>query len=196
LSWIQVFCTDAAPFMAPTGPLKRTKALLVAAYVAAALPGMALGCGYHAGFAVGLTTVHPASIPVALAVHDGVNSGRLPRLSDAPAPLALMRATGAMRGLSEALSTNAADLPPVALVLVEAHLWGRITSAPGGTRLEAHVNGPTGGDVILVTGETALRALVDGRMNWEAANASGLVIIDGPAEGREQLARLLAQRFK
>jgi hypothetical protein len=171
------------------------KTVLAAAYVAAALPGTAFGCGYHVGLGPGISTVHAASIPVALAVYGGVSSGRLPRLADAPAPLALMRANVAMRGLADVLAPNAADLPPVALVLVEAHLWGRITSGPGGTRLEAHVDGPAGGDVILVTGEPVLRALLDGRITWDAAIATGLAVVDGPAEERERLARFLAQRF-
>jgi hypothetical protein len=86
-------------------------------------------------------------------------------------------------------------LPTFAIVLVEARLWSRIVPGPAGTRLESHVDGPASGDVILVTGEPALRGLLEGRISWDAAVANGLVVIDGPAEERDRLARALTERF-
>lgn len=164
---------------------------LVTAACAAMLPGAAIGCAYHPVGVGSFSASHSASLPVALAVLDAVSSGRLPRLAEAPAPLALLRANGAMRNLSELLAPKAMGMPPVALVLVEAGLWGRITSESGTTQLQTHVDGPLDGDVIVVTGEAALRALLDGSINWDSAVANGLIVVDGPAEGREQLARNL-----
>jgi hypothetical protein len=173
----------------------RATVVAAAAIVSVVLPGAASGCGYHVQIGGRISTAHAASVPVALAVYDAIRAGRLSPLADAPAPLALVRANGAMQTFAVVLGPAAAGLPPVALVLVEAHLWGRITPASAGTRFEAHVGGPAGGDVILVTGEPALRALLDGRISWDAAIATGLVVVDGPSEGRERLARFLAQRF-
>jgi len=167
---------------------------LVAAWLAATLPGAAFGCGYHVELAGGVTTAHAASIPVALAVHDGIGSGRLERLADVPPALAVLRANGALRMLAAMLEPGTATMPAVAVVLVEAHLWSRIVPASAGTQLQFHADGPAPGDVVVVTGEPALRALLDGRMSWEAAIASGLVVIEGPAEGRGQLARHLARQ--
>jgi hypothetical protein len=158
------------------------------------LPATASGCGYDVQIGGGISTAHAASIPVALAVHDAVSTGRLARLPDAPAPLALLRANGAMSTFAFVLKPGAAALPPMALVFVEAHLWGRYTQEPAGTRFQPHVDGPGPGDVVLVTGEPVLRALLDGSITWAAALATGLVVVDGPAEGRERVSRFLVQQ--
>ena len=172
----------------------RARTVLVAAWLAAALPGAAFGCGYDVAPGGGLSTAHAASIPVALAVHDGIGSGRLQRLADVPPALAIVRANGALRMLAAVLEPGNETMPPVAVVLVEAHLWSRIVSGSAGTQLQFHADGPATGDVVVVTGEPALRALLDGRISWNAAIASGLVVIEGPAEGRGQLARHLARQ--
>lgn len=172
-----------------------TAVALAISILVSTMPGAASGCGYHVGLAAGLTTAHASSIPVAVAVHDAVDAGRLSPVADAPPPLALVRANGAMRTFSDALAPHAGGLPAVALVLVEAHLWGRIVPGATGTRFEAHADGPAGGDVILVTGEPALRGLLDGRISWGAAVAAGLVVVDGSPGDRDRVARALAEQF-
>ena len=81
------------------------------------------------------------------------------------------------------------------MVLVEAHLWGRALPGVGPRSWQAHADGPANGDVVVVTGEPALAALLDGRLQWDAAIASGLVVVDGPIEARAQVARILARQF-
>jgi len=100
-----------------------------------------------------------------------------------------------MRNFAAALQSDPSSLPAVAVVLVEAHLWGRSTPAEGRAAWQAHADGPANGDVILVTGEPALAALLDGRLRWDAAIASGLVVVAGPAEARAQVASVLARQF-
>jgi hypothetical protein len=151
-------------------------------------------CGYHVAIG-GLSVVHPSSIPVAVAIQAAVSEGRLAPLAEVPAPLALIRANGAMRNFAAALQSDPSGVPAVAVVLVEAHLWGRSTSAEGRAAWQAHADGPANGDVILVTGEPALAALLDGRLRWDAAIASGLVVVAGPAEARAQVASVLARQF-
>ena len=80
-------------------------------------------------------------------------------------------------------------------MLVEAHLWGRAVPGPGQLSFQAHADGPASGDVIVVTGEPALAALLDGRLRWDAAIASGLVVVAGPADARAQVAGILARQF-
>ena len=178
--------------MAHDSALRLRRGVAAMAVLAVMLPGPASGCGYDAQIGGGISTAHAASVPVAMAVGEAVSAGRLSLPAEAPPPLALMRANGAMRTFAAVLKPGVGTLPPVALVLIEAHLWGRITSEPDGTRFEPHVAGPTAGDVILVTAEPALKALLDGRMTWEVALAAGLVVFDGPSEGRDQLARFLS----
>jgi len=173
----------------------RLAPLLVAVGALGAAASAAVSaCGYHLAIG-GISVVHPSSIPVAVAIGAAVSEGRLPPLADVPAPLALIRANGAMRNFATALQSDTSDLPPVAFVLVEAHLWGRSTPAEGRMSWQAHAEGPANGDVIVVTGEPALAALLDGRLRWDAAIASGLVVVAGPAEARAQVASILARQF-
>ncbi len=176
------------------GLQRRARAALVAALLAATSPGTTFGCGYHVAIAGGISTAHAASIPVALAVHAAIDSGRLTPVTEAPAPLALVRANGAIRMFAAGLAQDAAAMPPIAIVLVEAHLWSRIVPESGAAQVQFHADGPASGDVIVVTGEPALRALLDGRLSWDTAIATGLVVVDGPDAGRQRLARVLAQR--
>jgi hypothetical protein len=132
---------------------------------------------------------------VAVAIHGAVSEGRLARLVDAPATLALIRANSVMQSFAMALRSDAPDLPPVALVLVEAHLWGRAVPGPGRLSWQTHADGPAGGDVIVVTGEPVLAALLDGRLRWQAAIASGLVVVAGPEPALEQVVAILSRQF-
>ena len=161
------------------------------------LPVTAYGCGYDPDPAVGLTIAHPSSVAVAMAISDAVDAGRLQPRPELPAQLALMWANGATRKFSVALGPilDAGTLPPMTLLLVEPRLWSRIAPGPGGTRFEFHVNGPASGDVVLVTGESVLRELLDGRVSWERAVATGIAVLDGPADQRGEIARTLTQRF-
>jgi hypothetical protein len=172
----------------------RAAAWLAASMLSAA-PIAATACGYHAGPGAGLVIAHPSSLQVAMAIGSAVGTGGLRALPEGSGPLALLRATGTMRTFAGAIDAAAEGLPPIALVLVEAHLWGRIATVAGVTHLATHVDGPSGGDLVVVTGEHALRALLDGRLAWDAALATGLVVLDGPPAARERLARQLSLRF-
>jgi hypothetical protein len=173
----------------------RVALLLVAiGTLGATAPAGVSACGYDLVVG-GVSVVHPASIPVAVAIGAAVSEGRLAPLAEAPAPIALVRANGAMRNFAMALRSDTSELPPVAFVLVEAHLWGRAVPGAAKISFQAHADGPANGDVIVVTGEPALAALLDGRLRWDAAIASGLVVVAGPAEARAQVASILARQF-
>ena len=174
--------------------VRRAVAIIAIGALGATASAGARACGYHVAIG-GVSVVHPTSIPVAVAIHAAVRDGQLAPIAEAPAPLALLRANGAMRTLAMALQSATPDLPPVALVLVEAHLWGRAVPGAGPMSWQAHTDGPASGDVIVVTGEPALAALLDGRLRWDAAIASGLVVLDGPAEGRARVVGILARQF-
>ena len=179
---------------APAHVLRRMLAIVAIGALGATAPTPASACGYHVALG-GVSVVHPSSIPVAVAIHAAVSEGRLAALAEAPPALALVRANGAMRNIAMTLRSDTGDLPPVAFVLVEAHLWGRVVPGPGPASWRAHVDGPADGDVIVVTGEPALAALLDGRLQWNVAIASGLVVVAGPAEGRSRVEGVLARQF-
>ena len=185
---------SAAARRARAQAARRAVAIFAIGALAATASVAVSACGYHVAIG-GVSVVHPSSIPVAVAIHAAVGEGRLAPLADAPAPLALVRAIGAMRNFATALQSDNPDLPPVALVLVEAHLWGRVVPGAGAKSWQAHADGPASGDVIVVTGEPALAALLDGRLRWDAAIASGLVVVSGPAQARADVVGILARQF-
>jgi hypothetical protein len=169
-------------------------AVVAIAALGATGPAPVSACGYDLVVG-GVSVAHPSSIPVAVAIGAAVREGRLTPLADAPAPIALVRANGAMRTFAMALQSDTLGLPPVAFVLVEAHLWGRAVPRAGQLSFQAHADGPATGDVIVVTGEPALAALLDGRLRWAAAVASGLVVVAGPPEASDHVASILARQF-
>lgn len=174
--------------------VRRRLALVAIAALAATAPAATSACGYHLAVG-GVSVVHPSSIPVAVAIHEAVLAGRLRQAAEVPAPLALVRANGAMRSFASVLQADAPGLPAVALVLVEAHLWGRAVPGAGAMAWQPHADGPAADDVIVVTGEPALAALLDGRLRWDAAIASGLVVVAGPEQARAQVVDTLARQF-
>ena len=174
--------------------VRRKLALAAVAALAATMPAATSACGYHIAVG-GVSVVHPSSIPVAVAIHEAVSEGRLRQAAEVPAPLALVRANGAMRSFASVLQADASGVPAVAVVLVEAHLWGRAVPGAGAMAWQPHADGPASDDVIVVTGEPALAALLDGRLRWDAAIASGLVVVAGPAQARARVVDILARQF-
>jgi len=169
--------------------------LTLVAGIAIGVPEKSSACAYHVAISGGVTVAHAASVPVAMAVHAAVDAGRLAPLPELPPLLALVRASNAMRTFAGLLAPVSGDGTAVAFVLVESHLWGRAVPDAIGTRFHAHVDGPIAGDIVVVTSETVLNALLAGRIDWNAARASGVVVLDGPAGPAAALSRWLGRQF-
>lgn len=78
-------------------------------------------------------------------------------------------------------------LPPSAVVLIGPMLWARFERADGAFVMASHVAGPAPGDVVIVTDEAVVAALVDGRLTPLAARERGLVKFYGDAQNAEQV---------
>ncbi len=172
--------------------MRKRQHRLLAVLLASALLGMApqaaMACSYDGLLGSEISLAHPASMGVALAVHDAAAAGRLQTLAGLPPAAALMRANLLVQALQRRLLTPGASLPPMAVLLVEGRLWNRFAPAPFGTTLQGHVNGPQTGDVTVVTSEAVLQALHEGRLGWDAAVAQGLAVVtDGAAPLNERV---------
>jgi hypothetical protein len=86
--------------------VRRAIAIIAIGALGATASTPASACGYHVAIG-GLSAAHPTSIPVAVAIHAAVRDGQLAPIAEAPAPLALLRANGAMRTLAMALQSEA-----------------------------------------------------------------------------------------
>jgi hypothetical protein len=161
-----------------------------------ALPPAAPACRYDGVPGDETWATHPASLAVVFAIHDALRRGQLAPLAEAPPALALLRVNIMVRDLHRRLAQPGHAAPPaVAMLLVEAGLWNRFQPGAGvdtRLRLEAHASGPRDGDVVLVTGEPVLKALLEGRLDWQRAIDGRLVVIAGESHLSERLVRILA----
>jgi hypothetical protein len=70
----------------------------------------------------------------------------------------------------------------ISMVLIESMLWPRFSIRGGDVDTSVHVSGAQRGDVVLVTGEAALRQIVDHRLAFGRAEHLGLVRLYGDAQ--------------
>lgn len=166
---------------------------LLAAVVATS-PGAA--CGYHGALGNGFSALHPRSVDVAIAIRQAVDENLLdgetvkPKLVDL---FALSRATARLDRLRGALQPLASDMamPSFSLLLVESGMWSRYVVEEGSVRLVAHIDAPSAGEAVVVTGNAVLIAISLGRLTVQDATHRGLIEIDGPPQLAQALSAAL-----
>lgn len=180
----------------------------VAAFMALALPGSpaALACGYHDPSSVNRGMLN-ISYPDALHVHTAVwmaqLEGVIPRSEqpadgneqpDAIKALVAYRDTlgrlGVLRDrMSAALQGRTA--PAFSMVLIGPMLWVRFEQTGATLDMAAHASSPSNGDVVIVTDEPVVAALVDGRISLQEAREHGLIRFYGEQGSTRDVAFLL-----
>ncbi|MBY3088410.1 hypothetical protein HFO63_28090 [Rhizobium laguerreae] len=168
----------------------------------AGAPLSAAACGYEnpSDLALGmLNWVFPKALYVRTAVWQAEQAGILPPRPEQPAKdifgNAFRRAAMSMTGLGERMSAAApadAKGPSFSVVLIPAVMWTTYTPAAGGYSVEAHADGPAKDDIVIVTDEKVVRALVGGLLDPAAAETYGLLRLYGPADGQDQVRASLA----
>lgn len=157
---------------------------IVAACIAAAAmqPVVLQACGYDNPQSIALGSLnwaYPDALYVRTAVSEAEASGLLPArdLGGPPNLFAFHRATTAMKLFGNKLSSpNLAEAgTTISVVLIPQALWTRITFGPEGASVQGHVEGPDERDVVLVTEEKVVRALLDGKIDAPTAEKNGLV---------------------
>ena len=150
----------------------------LAAMAAALLQASPAGaCGYD-GAMIDLTAAHPRSIEVALASRDAIDRGELHALPPVAPVLGLSRATHLLEDFRPWVPVVAgAPEGSVAVLLVDAGLWTRYAVTAKGVAAELHVAGPRERELVVVTSEAALRALLDGTLHPERAAELGVLIV-------------------
>ncbi|SOZ08456.1 hypothetical protein [Cupriavidus taiwanensis] len=169
--------------------------LAAGALALAPTSGTACGSDFVLGDEVG--AAHPASIGVAFAMNDALSGGALPPSENLAGKEARLRADDAAHMLEQRLAPVRSKLPPTSLLLVETRLWTRYVPVAQ-RKADVHADhdaGPAEGDVVVVTGEQVLRGLLEGRISWQQAVDSGLVVVTGDSLNRTRVASLLAGRF-
>jgi hypothetical protein len=70
-------------------------------------------------------------------------------------------------------------------------LWTRFAPAQDGMSMVTHVVGPQTSDIVIVTDEPVVAALVAGLITPLAARQQGLLRLYGPQEGRDRISAWL-----
>ncbi|WP_087003122.1 hypothetical protein [Rhizobium sullae] len=180
-----------------------SRLLAAAALLAAVAPPSAAACGYENpnDIALGLLNwVFPKSLYVRTAVSQAEQAGMLPPRPENPAKKDLFgsgfrRAAESMTGLGARMNAAASATgksPSFSVVLIPAVMWTTYTPTEGGYSVHVHADGPAKGDIVIVTDEKVVRALVDGSFDSAAAERHGLVRFYGPANGQDQVRAALA----
>lgn len=149
----------------------------------------ALACGFDSLIDDTVASTYPLSMAVAFAIQDAEADNLLDRRMTAPKAgdlVALFRATQRLHEWRAAMQAERASNPEVAipsfsLLLVEPGMWNRYSLGKE-VRLALHTDGPPAGDPIVVTGESVLAAMAEGRLGVERAWRRGLIALEGPQE--------------
>jgi hypothetical protein len=159
-------------------------ALLLLASGVAAPPANA--CGFDGIMGDGFSAEHPKSIAVAFAISDAVTAGIIDKAAIAPivpSSSGYWRAVGRISSFQRLLSVvsggGGQPSSSISLLFIDSKLWARLSPGPHGYQLQVHTPGPSPEDVVIITSEPILAAVLDGTMPAQKALDLGLIAIDG-----------------
>lgn len=152
-------------------------------------------CGYHGLIGDSFSASYPGSIDVAIALRTSLDRKQLKAVPAVPPLLGLVRSTRWLEDFGRWAGSSAAGAPDFSLLLVEPGLWTRYRKQVGGFAMEAHVSAPSAGEVVVITGEPALQALVERRLTLADALKTGVVRFQGAPEAIAQLQNTLTMAF-
>jgi hypothetical protein len=158
-----------------------TTHLLASALVG--LPVAASACGLD-GAAMdsrAFSAAHPGSIDVALGVRELIDQQRLAPLPEASPEAVHHRVEETLDTLRARLE-SAGPQSPTAIFLVDQGHWARWQRAGGALDMQLHVDGPQPGDVVILTSESVLAAVLAGRLTFEQARIAGAYALQHGSE--------------
>ena len=173
--------------------LRRIAAAQCLFWALAAAPAGA--CGYHGLIGDSFSALYPGSIDVAIALRSALDRNQLKAAPAVPPLLGLTRSTRWLEDFGRWAGQHSVTAPDFAVLLVEPGLWTRYRKQGSGFAMESHVATPENGDVVLITGEPALQALVERRLSLAEALKAGVVRFEGAPEAVARLQQTLTAAF-
>ena len=171
------------------------KAAAVAGVLFALAAQPVVACYFDGVMSVNWAPLHPQSLTVAMKVREAADEGVLDAaLLDpkAAGPLGYLRATQRLRQLGMSLAESADAMPPMTVLFVESGLWTRyVNGVP-----QVHVPGAEAGDIVAVTSEAVVAAMLDGRLSGAEAMRRGLLALDWQAEAVRRASQALGWAFR
>jgi hypothetical protein len=170
------------------------KVAALAALSLTAQVGVAVSCGFDSGIGNTFTPMHPKSLDVAFAVHDAVAVAMIDAAADpvSAGQAGYWCAVGHLTALQRALSaanTYGATMPAVSVLFIDSGLWARLTPGPQGLTMDVHTAGAETGDVVIVTNEPVLTAILEKRLPVSVAFERELIVVDGESAAVEKVSR-------
>ena len=193
------------PAQAWSASLRRA---VTGAVVAASLVGAgaaARACGYEdpsaASFQRGvLNMVYPKALYVQGAVSQAILHGII-ATPQAAIPigkdlfgLGYRRSAELLRQFGDQLKPDGSDNLSISLVLIEPMLWTRYSIKGGTVSASVHVNGPEAGDLVVITAEASMKAMMERRVTFQQAEALGLLRVYGDPAKAARFQALAQQR--
>ena len=156
-------------------------------------------CGFHGLLGDGFGASHAESLTVAFAVRDAIDAGVMDKsvlLSALSGKAGYARAVRRLGAFQHRFSEGTATAPrPISLLLVDSTLWSRLSPTRFGYEIATHTAGPHVGDVVIVTHEEVLAALVSGDLSIATALDRRLLVVDGESRAAHIVRRLLGESF-
>ena len=163
--------------------------------------GNGLACGFEdsksASVARGvLNWAFPEALHVTTAVWQAQAQGIIGR-DETPAALKALvgyrKVTDLLGEVRNHLAASIDDdlAPGISVVLLGPMFWSHFESKYGGVELAVHTTGPMAGDVVIVTDEPVITALIEGRLSPRQALNQGLMRIYGPQQAASKVVRWL-----
>jgi hypothetical protein len=160
----------------------------------------AWACGYHDTGSINrgmLNWVYPNALYVTSAVWKAQLDGLLSRDDRPAATRALLgygtavKELGQLRDGLSLVRDHGRDDPTISVVLIGPMLWARLAPANTGLEMIPHTTGPSNGDVVIVTDEPVIKALVEGQVASQTARELGLIRFYGAPEAVQRAASWL-----
>jgi hypothetical protein len=141
----------------------------------------ALGCGYHDGKEIDrgmLNFLYPGALSVQTRTWMAEREGLV--AANALGYLGAVTALRQWKAHIEAAGRQR-ELPSMAVVFVGPMLWSRYEVSGEAISLVPHVDGPAGGDVVVITDAAVLAALAAERLTLREAREMGVISFYGEA---------------
>jgi hypothetical protein len=134
-----------------------------------------------------LNWVYPDALHVIGAIARAVGEKRLPALNPSPNAFGARSYHSTVRSLNQLAQQM--NMPPgermplsFSLLLIEPMLWTRFVSGGDGLKTQVHVSRPQAGDLVLISGEEVIKAVVSSRLTIGEAHQLGLIRLYGTDE--------------
>ena len=157
----------------------------------------AKACGFDGLLGDGFSAAHPRSMAVAFAISDAVAAGIIDKSAVSPivpGSAGYWHAVGRLNAFQQLLSstlTVGAQSPNISILFIDSKLWARLSPARQNYELQVHTSGAAPEDIVIVTSQAVLSAVLDGTLQAQTALDLGLIAVEGQQNEAEVTRRAM-----